>query len=343
MDEKDKNGADAEPKTKRIDVSFAQVAGSAVAAVVAALLAGKLGVYGTFLGAGVVSVVATTGGSFLQHVFHRTGKEIKNKTAQVQPKVRQVTLQDRRTGEARTAWLPVGDATGAALKGGGNAGSEGDAEPAAVPSDPEGAVPSGEYTAGTTHGTRWRGWRRALLPAVLAFAVATGGITAYEAISGNNISGGQGTSIGRALHGGSSGRGSGGTPGDAGTPSPPASGEGDRDGGPGPSTSPSGEPTDQNGGRHGGGGTPGEASPSSGDPTHGGGAHTSGGSEDSDGSGSSPDPGSSAGDPDGSDGSGGSSDSGTGKSPSEGHGRSGADNSDTTSGSSQDRTDSTSG
>ncbi|BCM70014.1 MULTISPECIES: hypothetical protein [Streptomyces] len=65
---------------KRIDLSVPQVAGSALAAVVAAKLASYFGVYGTILGAGVVSVVATCGGSVFQHFFKRTGEQLREKT-----------------------------------------------------------------------------------------------------------------------------------------------------------------------------------------------------------------------------------------------------------------------
>lgn len=65
--------SDAERKERRIDLSLPQVAGSAVAAVAAAVMASQLGVYGTIAGAGVMSVVATCGGSVFQHFFRRTG------------------------------------------------------------------------------------------------------------------------------------------------------------------------------------------------------------------------------------------------------------------------------
>ncbi|MGV9344930.1 hypothetical protein ACWDSD_09015 [Streptomyces spiralis] len=68
-------------KKKRIDLNVPQVAGSAVAAVVAAKLASYFGVYGTILGAGVVSVIATCGGSFFQHFFRRTGEHLREATA----------------------------------------------------------------------------------------------------------------------------------------------------------------------------------------------------------------------------------------------------------------------
>ncbi|MFI6809129.1 hypothetical protein ACIBO6_29715 [Streptomyces luteogriseus] len=66
---------------KRIDLNVPQVAGGAVAAVLAAKLASYFGVYGTILGAGVVSVVATCGGSLFQHFFKRTGEQIRDATA----------------------------------------------------------------------------------------------------------------------------------------------------------------------------------------------------------------------------------------------------------------------
>ena len=65
---------------KRIDLSVPQVAGSALAAVVAAKLASYFGVYGTIIGAGVVSVVATCGGTLFQHFFKRTGEQFRERT-----------------------------------------------------------------------------------------------------------------------------------------------------------------------------------------------------------------------------------------------------------------------
>ncbi|MFH7339010.1 hypothetical protein [Streptomyces sp. KHY 26] len=62
---------------KRLDLNVPQVAGSALAAVVAAKLASSFGVYGTILGAGVVSVIATCGGTLFQHFFRRTGEQLR--------------------------------------------------------------------------------------------------------------------------------------------------------------------------------------------------------------------------------------------------------------------------
>ncbi|MEU5054481.1 MULTISPECIES: hypothetical protein [unclassified Streptomyces] len=96
MGEKPETSQDAQekPKGKRLDLSLPQVAGSAVAAVVAAKLAAGLGVYGTIVGAGVVSVLATCGGSLFQHFFRRTGEQIRDVAGQAIPKGRQVPVTE---------------------------------------------------------------------------------------------------------------------------------------------------------------------------------------------------------------------------------------------------------
>ncbi|HMG61555.1 MAG TPA: hypothetical protein VK599_01275 [Streptosporangiaceae bacterium] len=64
---------------RRLDLSLVQVAASALAAVVAAVLASELGVYGTIAGAAVVSIGATTGAAVFQHLFRRTGEELRSR------------------------------------------------------------------------------------------------------------------------------------------------------------------------------------------------------------------------------------------------------------------------
>jgi hypothetical protein len=86
---REKSDAEGEPKKKRVDLSVPQVAGSAVAAVVAAKLASYFGVYGTILGAGVVSAIATCGGTVFQHFFKRTGEQIRDVSVQAKPKAQQ--------------------------------------------------------------------------------------------------------------------------------------------------------------------------------------------------------------------------------------------------------------
>ncbi|RSS78781.1 hypothetical protein EF918_19705 [Streptomyces sp. WAC06614] len=130
-------------------MSLAQVAGSSLATVAAALLASRLGVYGTILGAGVVSVVATAGGPVIQHVFRRTGDRIR---AGARHRDRQVQAPDApRTSAAPDA--PFDD----------------------------------HYGEPTTHGTRVRGWKRTAAAAGAAFGIAIGGIAAAEAVTGKPV------------------------------------------------------------------------------------------------------------------------------------------------------------
>ncbi|MFD5327538.1 hypothetical protein [Streptomyces sp. NPDC127092] len=169
-----------EEKKKRFDLSLPQVAGSALAAVLAAKLASTLGVYGTILGAGVISVIATCGGPVLQHVFKRTGEQMRGATTAARPKARQAPVP---------APASYGEECGE------------------------------EFGEPTTHGTRVRGWKRSALGAAVVFLVAMGGVTAYELTSGQDLSGTKGTTtFGSAVRGEGGGE-SGKRPSTGGTPS----------------------------------------------------------------------------------------------------------------------------
>ncbi|MEV1045825.1 hypothetical protein [Streptomyces sp. NPDC049916] len=244
--------SDTEPKERRIDLSVPQVAGSAVAAVAAAVLASQLGVYGTIAGAGVMSVVATCGGSVFQHFFRRTGEQIREVTVQVtHPDGRQVTAHTKETtpsaqraAERRAEPEPAEDATTVlpTLDPGQAPGVVPDAESTRVSRPgpdrtqmldlgdartrmlrvppareaaadegrtrvlrqvgPDPAGDDGAFSDGVTHGTRLRGWKRPVLAAAVVFGVSMAGITAYEAIAGNDLSGGTGTTLGSVVRGG---------------------------------------------------------------------------------------------------------------------------------------------
>ncbi|MFD5556055.1 hypothetical protein ACFWIA_19725 [Streptomyces sp. NPDC127068] len=163
---------------RKWDLNVPQVAGSAVAAVVAAKLASNAGVYGTILGAGLVSVVVTCGGAVLQHFFTRTGEQIRGAAGQAKPRVRQV---------------PAGE---------GAPGVRGEHPPFGGYPDPERTRAPGAYGEGTVHRVRVRWWKRPLLAAALVFGVTMGGITAYELVAGESFGGGGGTTIGEAVTGG---------------------------------------------------------------------------------------------------------------------------------------------
>ncbi|WP_171162619.1 hypothetical protein [Streptomyces sp. I05A-00742] len=203
----DKAESDAKAKGKRLDLSVAQVAGSALAAVVAALLAGKLGVYGTVIGAGVVSVVATTGGTVFQHLFRRTGEQVRDVAVQAaRPTLRQVPVDDagRAVDRARAADAPPAaglDRTQLLKQVGTDRDDDAtrmlpEAHAGAYPGAHDSAHPvhgservSGTFSAGTTHGTRWRGWKRPLLAAGAVFVLAMGTVTAVELVSGQSADG----------------------------------------------------------------------------------------------------------------------------------------------------------
>ncbi|MCD9145539.1 hypothetical protein [Streptomyces albireticuli] len=239
-----KGESEAKQKNKRLELSVAQVAGSALAAVIAALLAGKLGVYGTVIGAGVVSVVATSGGTIFQHLFKRTGEQLREATTQAaRPKMRQVPVRDAsravgRGGPGRDHTRPLGrmgDADATRLlpgvdpaaprsavdatqllpgvnhppeRNGAHAGAHSGphADPHSDGHDGTAAPFDDEYTSGTTHGTRLRGYKRPLLAAAAIFALAMGTVTVVELVGGGAADGGKGTSVGQILTGGNSGK-----------------------------------------------------------------------------------------------------------------------------------------
>ncbi|MEH6378304.1 hypothetical protein V7793_28810 [Streptomyces sp. KLMMK] len=231
----DKGESEAKQKSKRLELSLAQVAGSALAAVIAALLAGKLGVYGTVIGAGVVSVVATSGGTVFQHLFKRTGEQLREATTQAaKPKLRQVPVQDagravsraaaaaqdparRAAQDDATRMLPRADATQMLPAAGDEAtrllhtasqspepgGAYAGAHPGAR-ADEHSFAYTDTYTPATTHGTRVRGWKGPLIAAGAVFVLAMGTVTAVELVKGSSADGGKGTTVSQILDGGKS-------------------------------------------------------------------------------------------------------------------------------------------
>jgi hypothetical protein len=258
--------SDNETETNRtsLGLSVPQVAGSAIAAVMAAVLASRLGVYGTIIGAGVVSVVATCGGTVFQHLFRRTGEQIREVTVQVKPKGRGRQVPVRRVpGDRDPGAVPptvaapwpedLGtqlieqvadetpaedpDATRMLSLGPDRSGLDRTQMVPVVPQVPETAVEQPpvldeEFTEATTHGTRVRGTKRSVLAAVIAFVVAMGGITGFELLSGHDLNGGTGTTVGGAVtgSGGKKSTPSSPTPADTTSPTPTPSSNGSGDG-----------------------------------------------------------------------------------------------------------------
>ncbi|OIV36197.1 hypothetical protein BIV57_17485 [Mangrovactinospora gilvigrisea] len=78
-DTTDETGANERVKGggKRLELSLSQVVASALAAVTAAAMASFAGVYGTLIGAGVVSIVATVGTALYQRAAQRASKSLR--------------------------------------------------------------------------------------------------------------------------------------------------------------------------------------------------------------------------------------------------------------------------
>ncbi|WP_395364317.1 hypothetical protein ACHGLA_27820 [Streptomyces sp. YH02] len=217
---------------RRIDLSVAQVSGSALAAVIAAKLASTLGVYGTILGAGVISVIATCGGPLFQHLFRRTGEQVRDVTVAAKPKARQVPLA---SGPRDDHTLMLGTVRA----------------PAPYPEELD-----EEFGTATTHGTRVRGWKRPAIAAALVFGVTMGGITTYELVSGQDFSGTQGTTTFGSVVRGDGGSGHKAPPAEDNDPATAPSGATDGTGLPGdgagrPSTGATPDPGDQGDGQNG--------------------------------------------------------------------------------------------
>lgn len=168
------------PGEKKLDLSATQVAASSLATVAAALLASQMGVYGTILGAGVVSVVATAGGPVIQHFFRRTGDQLRESA---RPKSRQVPVQGPLEERAPDGTMMLRQV---------------------APPPPAGL--DEEFGEATVHGSRTRGWKRTAVASAAAFALAIGGIAAYEAVSGNAVSSGDKTVWGGTAQNTGSGR-----------------------------------------------------------------------------------------------------------------------------------------
>jgi hypothetical protein len=161
------------------DISAAQVAGSALAAVSAGVVASFLGVGGTIMGAALGSVVASIGGAVYSHSFQRAGYKLgetkvlavvtSRRTSEVDPGPSDVPVIESEDDEHP----PYAE----------SAPAEGDpAEPATasrLPS-PGGRVP------------RWLSWKAAVALTVVAFVIAIAAIQVFELVIGRPISGGSG-------------------------------------------------------------------------------------------------------------------------------------------------------
>ncbi|WP_168207588.1 hypothetical protein [Microlunatus elymi] len=207
-----------------LDLSLSQVIGGALAAMTAAALGSRLGVAGTLIGAALASVVASVAGSLytsgIRHTRAGVGKAIQhaaprsrtapppNATALSQPT--KVTLTESIADsavigraasitlieddpEAADPWA-AGDQADRSETGGSRTGAG-----AGGPDRPQ--------TGGVGSRNRKRLFRGSLVGAIAVFVIALAAIAGYELIVGHSLDGQPGgTTVGRAVSGGSSGQ-----------------------------------------------------------------------------------------------------------------------------------------
>jgi hypothetical protein len=176
------------PRDRRPDVSYAQVAGSALAAVSAAIVASFLGVGGTVLGAALGSVIATMGGAVYAHSFRRAGAKLS------ETKVLTVVTRSRAGhGEPGPGDVPL-------IEPASSDGERGPTPPYAE-SGPPGTTEEEEVLQEGPVRPRWMSWKTAALLAVAAFVIAMVVVSVVELTIGGPISGGSGgTTVTKLVH-----------------------------------------------------------------------------------------------------------------------------------------------
>ncbi len=173
------NTGDTEPKT--FDLSVTQLVGGALAAMTAAYLGSRLSVAGTVIGAAVASLVAGVGGTLytasLRHTRDRVRSVWTGRTNDTPTEV--VVTRESGVPDWGEAVTPA----------------------ASAPAEPASPVAATASTAGSPPGTPlWRTgrfWKRIGVGAVASFALAAGAITGLELVSGQALSGGDGTTVSR--------------------------------------------------------------------------------------------------------------------------------------------------
>ncbi|MBO2459431.1 hypothetical protein [Actinomadura violacea] len=229
-------------RRKLPDVSTTQLIASGVATLVAAVGASYLGVYGTIIGAGLMSVMSTAGSAVVKHYLDQGRSQIKDLT-HLQAAVNRRDTVEHAAAEAKSAdptrtvvWPPDDpNATNLDpnatrldlnLPGGvsGNVPGGGDPNATRLDRTPAETVADALATAAGPDAVRevvrrsaldatadWvkQHWVKLVVSSAAIFAIVIGGITVYEAATGSPIGNGSGggTTLSKALTGGGGGGG----------------------------------------------------------------------------------------------------------------------------------------
>jgi hypothetical protein len=194
---------------RRPDISLAQVAASALAAVSAAVVASFLGVGGTVLGAALGSTVATIAGAVYAHTFRQARDKLSETHVLTVVTRARTAREEPGPGDVPVIEPPAPAAASSESGGGDSADGEdndaaNDAAEGAVPAYAESGTPvtaEGEVVPVTDpRRPRWMSWKALLLMAVAAFVVAMVVISVIELTIGRPISGGSGTTVTKLVH-----------------------------------------------------------------------------------------------------------------------------------------------
>lgn len=175
-----------EPKPRLLDFSATQIAGGALAAMTAAVIGAQLGVAGTVLGAAVGSIVAGIAGSLYTASLKHTKDKI---AAVIVGKVGGTEVEITRVSDPRTD-VPVWDTVAP--------------DAALAPASGQPVATAAEVDVRGRRAARFP-WKTVGLSTAAVFFLALAGITTFELVSGQAISGGQGTTITQVSEGRSSG------------------------------------------------------------------------------------------------------------------------------------------
>ncbi|MDS1268819.1 hypothetical protein RIF23_00765 [Lipingzhangella sp. LS1_29] len=182
VDTTDAAAVDTSSASPRIDLSPSQVVGGGAATLAAATAASYAGLYGTIIGAAVMSVLSTSGTAVFQYYLRRSGDKAKELAE---------TQRRRPAGSNAPDGQPGGGAGGGVGSG---VGSDGDTTTAlshTAPSQTHASSGTDVSVPGSPKPRAaggWRRWRGAALSAVAVFLVVMALVTAFELFSGKSLS-----------------------------------------------------------------------------------------------------------------------------------------------------------
>ena len=253
------------------EISTTQLIASAIATAAAAFGASTLGVYGTIIGAALMSVISTAGSSIAQHYLDQGREQVRELTqkqvaARRRGAAKGAAEQATRADPTRTAvWSgdpnatrvdpPPGDPGATRLDPG--AGGDPNAtrmDPVETVADSLAAEAGEEAVQDAARRSAWKNtvewakthWVKLAVSSGVVFAVVIGGITLYEAATGEPIGkgGGKGLTVTQVLGGGGGAPVEGPTQSPSGGPAEPGATPGQTPTGEAPATEP-GVPPEQ--------------------------------------------------------------------------------------------------